>query len=180
MISALKSRVGGSSRGIPAGLDWTGHRISLSSFESHPRRVRVREGIAGIRPCFEKRHPVPPLLKHRAHIQALPPRRVRLQILCGEAEQGRRGRQPVLLKMNKRAGELDQPFVEAVVRPAASLQPKILQHVMRLVEKPLVETFEVSQVSGVQVLSLEGCRDGGDLGGFMSHTRDPVGGNGDR
>ena len=53
--------------------------------------------------------------------------------------------------MDKASCELDQPFVEGVIRGIASiLQPEVLQHIMRLVVAPGVETLEVSYIAGIE------------------------------
>ena len=53
--------------------------------------------------------------------------------------------------MDKASGELDQSFVEGVIRGIASiLQPEVLQHIVRLVVAPGVETLEISEIAGIE------------------------------
>ena len=58
--------------------------------------------------------------------------------------------QPIFLQMNERAGKLDQAFVKRTVRFFPDGQPKIFQHIMRFVEKLLVEVIKIAEVMRVQ------------------------------
>src|SRR5262249_49557603 len=77
---------------------------------------------------------------------------------------------PVLLQVHKRASELDQPLVEQIVRAAPARQPELLQHVMRLVEKLLVEAMKVAGVMRVKQATLALGDQGGDLRAFLAHA----------
>ena len=58
--------------------------------------------------------------------------------------------EPIFLQVNERAGELDQAFVKRAVRFLADGEPQILQYIMRLVEKLLVEVIKIAEVMRVQ------------------------------
>ena len=49
------------------------------------------------------------------------------------------------------------------------LEPQILEHVVRLVEKLAVETIKITKVMRVEFLSAEGLDHGGDAGAFVAH-----------
>ena len=109
--------------------------------------------------------------QHTTHIQALMSGRVGCEIFCREPEQGSRRREPIFLEVDKRPRELDESFVESIVRSAPAFQPEILEHIVSFVEKSLIETLEVTQVAGIEILPLEGSGESGDFGRFMGHGR---------
>jgi len=55
----------------------------------------------------------------------------------------------LLLEMHKCAGKLDKPFEECVVL-RVSLQPQVLEHVVRFVVALAVEAREVALIAGVK------------------------------
>ena len=77
----------------------------------------------------------------------------------------------MLLQMDKRTRELNEALVEGEVRSLSICQPQFLQHVMRLVEKSAVETLEVAEVVGIQVVTLAPFDQGGDLCALPAHIR---------
>ena len=54
--------------------------------------------------------------------------------------------------MNKRAGKLNQHFVERVIRSASLRQPQFFQHVMRFEIKLPIKAFEISEIVRIQLL----------------------------
>lgn len=79
--------------------------------------------------------------------------RVGSQVCLRQPEQGDRRAEPVLLEMNKCTRELDEPLEECMVRPSLPLlQPQILQYVVSLVVKPLVEAVEPPYVPRIPTL----------------------------
>lgn len=115
------------------------------------------ERIASKLPCFQLSQPVLNHPEHAGYFQIQMPRRVLLEIGCGELKQSSRGAKAVLLQMNKRAGELNQPFVKSAVRLLPLRQPKFLQHVVRFVEKTTIETLEITKIVRVIFASLAAC-----------------------
>ena len=61
-------------------------------------------------------------------------RRVLPQIGARQSQQGRRRSRSVLLPMDERARQLDEPFVEGTVGPLALSQPEWFQHLVRFEE----------------------------------------------
>ena len=91
------------------------------------------------------------------------------QVCFRQFEQGGRGAGPVLLQMDKRAGELDEAFVKRTVWTVPLGQPNLFQDFVRLEEKLAVEAREIAQVMGVQVLALELVNDRRDLVVLLAH-----------
>jgi hypothetical protein len=58
---------------------------------------------------------------------------------------------PMFLPMDKRARQLDQPFVKGAVGPLPLRQPKGFQHRVRLEESPPAKTLEVAQVARIVI-----------------------------
>lgn len=52
--------------------------------------------------------------------------------------------------MHKRAGELDEPFVEIAVWPVSIGEPEFLKHVVGFVVELAVEALEVTEIMRVE------------------------------
>jgi hypothetical protein len=72
------------------------------------------------------------------------------EVCAGQFEQGRSGSKPVLLQMNERACQLDQPFVKSAVGPVPVFEPKLFQNIVRLVILALIKTIKITLVIGIQ------------------------------
>src|SRR5437868_2062023 len=57
--------------------------------------------------------------------------------------------------MDKRAGELDQAFVEKIVALAALAEPEFFEHVVRFVKELLVEALEITKVMRVPLATAQ-------------------------
>jgi hypothetical protein len=73
------------------------------------------------------------------------------------------------LQMYECPGKLDETLVKISVRAMPVFEPQILQHVMRLVEKPAVEAVEIAEVMRVEFMSPEGFDHRGNAGAFVAH-----------
>jgi len=71
--------------------------------------------------------------------------------------------------MHERPGQLDQSLVEIPVRPFPVRQPKFLQHVMRLIEKLIVEAIKEAKVVSGQFPPLKGCDALCNVPTFLAH-----------
>src|SRR5712691_12464562 len=71
--------------------------------------------------------------------------------------------------MHERAGEVNQSFVETVVRPFAIRQPEFFKHLVRLVIKPAIEALEVAEVMGVVRPTVEALDQRRDLRALLAH-----------
>ncbi len=57
--------------------------------------------------------------------------------------------QMLFLQMNKGPGDLNQAPKKCFIRPGI-LQPKVLQHIMRFVIVPAIETREIAEITRMQ------------------------------
>ena len=73
-----------------------------------------------------------------------------------EFEKGGGRTKPVLLEMDKCAGELDEAFVESIVCCVPLGKPKLLQNVVRFIKELLIEALEVTQI--VRIVRLASAR----------------------
>lgn len=80
-----------------------------------------------------------------------------LEIALGQFEKGFRGFEPVLLQMHKRACELNEPLEKQIARSLPLGQPKLFENVVGLIIELLVEALEVTQVMGIEFVSLASC-----------------------
>lgn len=94
-----------------------------------------------------------------------------MQVRLGKFEQCRRRAEPVFLQMNESARQLDQTFVKGIVRPLPACQPEFLQNIMRFVEQPLIEACKITEIMGVQILSVAILDQGGNFWALLAHTR---------
>jgi hypothetical protein len=78
---------------------------------------------------------------------------IRFQILPGEAEESGGGSEPVFLQVNKGPRQLNQAFVEVTFRPLPLAEPDRLDNVVRLEEKLVIKTLEISQIMRIEVSS---------------------------
>ena len=135
------------------------------------RRVDLNQGVGLEIVCFQQFQPVPTQFNHGGDIKVFVNLRIFFQIGQRELEQGRRRLRPVLLQMHKRAGELDQAFVECAVRPVFVLEPDVFEHLVRLEKKLAVETIEESEVMGVELSLGKLSRRRGDTFVLVAHRR---------
>src|SRR5450759_867195 len=97
-------------------------------------------------------------------------RRILPQIRLGESEQGRRRFKPVLLQMDKSAGQLNQSLVKIAVKPRPVRQPQFFQNIMRLVKKLPVETLEITEIMSIQFLPAKLLNQLCNLPALFAHT----------
>src|ERR1043166_708400 len=71
--------------------------------------------------------------------------------------------------MNKRTGQLNQPFVECAIRAMPVGQPEFLEHIVRFVIKLPVEAVEVGQVARVPFAAAKLLREFRDVLAFFAH-----------
>jgi hypothetical protein len=71
--------------------------------------------------------------------------------------------------MNEGACQLDQCFVKEPLGLGSLSQPKLLQNLVSLEKKLLVEAFKIPQVMSVQVPTLVRPNQASDLIGFVAH-----------
>src|SRR5260370_42498328 len=71
--------------------------------------------------------------------------------------------------MHESAGELNEALVKKSVRQRASSQPKLLQHVMRVVEKLPVKTLQIPKVMGFQNLPVNPLYKKCNFSAFLPH-----------
>ena len=81
--------------------------------------------------------------------------RIFLEIGVGEFEKRGGGAKAIFLQMNKCAGELDQSFVEGIIRAVALGEPQFFQHVVRFKIELAIEAFEIAEIMRVKIASLE-------------------------
>ena len=91
-------------------------------------------------------------------------------VLLGEFEQGGGGFEPILLKVNEGAGELNQAFVEMIIGLAALTKPEFLQDIVRFVEELFVEAFEIAKVMRIKALAFQRLDHFGDARAFLAHA----------
>jgi hypothetical protein len=106
--------------------------------------------------------------------QMIVQRGVFFEIGVGKFEEGGGGAEAVFLQVNKGAGELDQAFVEGVIRAAALGEPEFFQDIVRFKIKAAVEAFEITEVVGVEFPPLElldYCCDGA---AFFAHVAERI------
>ena len=64
---------------------------------------------------------------------------------------GMSGMRVLKFQMNKCSGQLDQSLVKGIIGSrSATLQPKMLQYIMRLVIPLRVETVEITEITGIE------------------------------
>jgi hypothetical protein len=95
--------------------------------------------------------------------------RIFFQVVTGKLEQSGGGTEPVFLKMHERAGELDESLVKISIRAVSVFKPQMLQHIVRLEKKLMVETVEIGEIVCVQFPSLERFDHRGNAGAFFAH-----------
>src|SRR4051812_1890098 len=71
--------------------------------------------------------------------------------------------------MNKRARELDQPFVESIIGTPALPEPKFFEDIVRFIKKLLIETGKITEVMRVLALALAALDQRGNLRAFFTH-----------
>jgi len=135
------------------------------------RRVDLNQGVGLEVVRFQQFQPVPNQFNHGGDIKVLVNLRILFQIGQGKFEQGRRRLRPVLLQVHKRAGQLDQAFVECAVRPVFVLQPDMFEHLVRLKKKLAVETIEKSKVMRVELSLVKLSGHCGDAFVLVAHRR---------
>jgi ParB family chromosome partitioning protein len=96
-------------------------------------------------------------------------RRIFLKIRPGKLEEGRGGTEPVFLQVDEGAGELDHTFVKGIVWALSVGEPKLFEDVVGLIEQALVETDEIAEVMGVEVLAAITFDEGGDFAALLAH-----------
>ena len=72
------------------------------------------------------------------------------QIGSSQFKKGSGRRQPILLKMNERACQLDQPLIEEIIGLAPLFQPQLLEDVMGFIKSLVIEIFKIAQVMSIQ------------------------------
>ena len=107
--------------------------------------------------------------KHRRHLDALIYRRISGQVVSSQSQQSARGTKPILLQMNERSRQLDEPLVKQTFGTLATRQPQRLQNVMRLVEQPPIETGKEPQVVRGPIPALQLRNQNCHLRAFMTH-----------
>jgi len=70
--------------------------------------------------------------------------------------------------MDESAGELDEAFVEAVIRCPPLGQPKLLEDIVGFVEPLAIEAFEVAEVMRINSFSTTTFDQGSDFSGFFA------------
>jgi hypothetical protein len=80
---------------------------------------------------------------------------IRFQVRFREFEQSRRRPEPAFLQVDESARELNQAFVEGVVRLPALSQPEFFQDIVGFIKKLAIETLEVPEIMRVQLPSPE-------------------------
>src|SRR5579859_1484202 len=80
--------------------------------------------------------------------------RIFIEIGQGELEQRGGGLRMVSLQVDKRAGQLDQPFEKCAVRAMPVPDPEMFQHLMGLVKKLMIETMKIAEIMRVQFLTV--------------------------
>lgn len=134
----------------------------ISNFFAQPKLRRVRRSpriprVVGGRDFLRELHAAE---EERGHIEVLVTRRERREVRRAELEQPHGGAQAasvlrvvrvevLLLQMDERAGDLDQPFVEQGVAVAAA-EPELLEDVVGLVVAARVEAREVARVVRIE------------------------------
>src|SRR5579863_6627169 len=72
--------------------------------------------------------------------------------------------------MHKGARQLDQPLVKIPIRSFPVDQPQILENIVRLVKQLAVKAIEITEVMGIQILSLKGLDHLGDPRALVTHA----------
>jgi len=77
----------------------------------------------------------------------------------------------LLLQVNERAGQLDQAFVEGIVRSSSTPKPEFLQNIVSLVIQAFVEAVEIAQIMRVEIVSPKRVDARADPVAFPTHGR---------
>ena len=116
------------------------------------RPIGSQRWAGGRSGCVQLSHSIINQGQHGPDIEILMSPWVFCQIGLGESEERRCRPWPVLLPMDKRAGQLDQPFVECAIGSLPLGQPKGFQRFVGLEEALPVEALEEAQVTRVVIL----------------------------
>jgi hypothetical protein len=135
------------------------------------RSVLGRQRIDGEFARFQPTKPVLNQAKDMGEVEMLMDGRIFFKIGAGEFEQRGRRAQPIFLQMNESAGELDEPLIKRIIRPLTIPEPKLLQHIVRLIKKRPVEAFKIPEVMRVQILTPATVDQGRDFGALFTHVR---------
>ena len=92
------------------------------------------------------------------------------EINLRELEHGGSRSQPVLLQMHECTSELDETLVKVTIRTLPVSQPKIFQHIMRLVKLLTIEQHKIAGITRVHPATDEG---GGQCGDSFMLTAHP-------
>ena len=103
---------------------------------------------------FEVSEPCCSQFGNLAHIEIIVHRGVCRQVFARELEKRSGGAQSVFLQVDECARELNEAFVERVVRTLALRQPELFKHVVGFIEELLVEAVEITKVMGIVTLAL--------------------------
>jgi len=102
--------------------------------------------------------PLPPLLNHfqySCHLKMVMNHGIFPQIPLRQAKKWNGRLRSILLKMDKSSRQLNQSFVKITIRSRPLRQPKALEHLMGFEIEPLVETFDITQITGIYRSSSE-------------------------
>jgi len=99
---------------------------------------------------FQQREPMFNQRQDSRHGQTLVRASVSAKIRAGQFEEGRRRSKPVLLQVNESARQLDQSFVKSAVGPAPVFEPKLFQHIVRLIKLPAIEAVKISLIKWIK------------------------------
>ena len=128
---------------------------ALLGFEVEARFVAGDQGvmleIAGLEPL----QPIADQGADAVDAEMVVQRGIFLQIGVGQFEERGGGAKAVFLQVNERAGELNQSFVEGIIGTAALGQPEFFENIVGLKVEPAVEAFEIAEIVGVEIASLE-------------------------
>jgi len=95
--------------------------------------------------------------------------RIARQVGSRFLKKGCRRTKPILLQMNKRAGQLDQSLVKPAIGAMASRQPQFLEHIVCFVEQSAVETFKKAEIVGGQFTVLATLNQGCNFRALFTH-----------
>ena len=93
--------------------------------------------------------------QHVLQLQRFVDRRIGFQVRFREFEQSRRRPEPAFLEVDESACQLNQAFVEGIVRLAPLSQPEFFQDIVGFIKKLAIETLEVPEIMRVQLPSPE-------------------------
>ena len=145
---------------VGVSFEWEFAQYELGPMGGRNRHVGLR---------FQALHPGADQSKNLREVQELVESWVSGQVASSQFEECECGLGPLFLNVNESSGELDQPFVEQVIRAPALREPSFLEHFMRLEEELAIETLEIAQIMRVKIPIRQRMNQGGYLWALAAH-----------